>query len=375
MESVILTKKDSVRPSMVIRLGGSYCAFMIGAGYASGQEIMQYFTNYGFLWSTLGIILSFVLGSWTAGEVMDVGNDTNDVEGKNSYRELCGKYIGAFLSFFIPVFMFLTLVIMISGSGAAFNQHFGINVWLGCGIMTILTAVIVLFGLTRIIDTIGFIGPLIIAVALLVAVTILITNPLDIQAYDEFVQSHDLYLAADSWWMSAILYVLWGIVMGLPFMSAMGSKAQNKKEIIWGTIIGNLLFNLALVAMTFAMASKMHLLYDLSIPALALADMIHPAIGNIYAIILIAAIFTTAVPLMWSVAARIAPEKTKIYYASIAVIAILGFFGGQLPFELLINYIYPLIGWLGFLVLGAIIWRDIKKIRKSKEQRIPNSEE
>ena len=39
--------KNEVRISMVIKLAGAFCAFLIGAGFATGQEIMQYFTNYG----------------------------------------------------------------------------------------------------------------------------------------------------------------------------------------------------------------------------------------------------------------------------------------------------------------------------------------
>lgn len=128
--------------------------------------------------------------------------------------------------------------------------------------------------------------------------------------------------------------------------------------------------------MSYAIASKLPLVFDQSIPALALADLIHPAVGHVYAVILIAAIFTTGVPLMWAVAVRIAPEKSKMYYICIIAIAVLGFFGGQLPFEMLINYIYPLIGWLGFLVLAAIIWRDIKKIKRYKEKTVDtNSKE
>ena len=39
--------KNEVRISMVIKLSGAFCAFLIGAGFATGQEVMQYFTNYG----------------------------------------------------------------------------------------------------------------------------------------------------------------------------------------------------------------------------------------------------------------------------------------------------------------------------------------
>lgn len=357
---------NKVRVSMVVKLGGSYCAFMIGAGYATGQEIIQYYTAFGFLQSTLGFIVGFILGSWTAGEVMDVGFKSNDIDGRSSYRNLCGKYLGAFLSFFIPIFMFLTFVIMVAGSGATFNQQFGISPWVGAGIMAVLAAAIVFLGLQRVVDTIGFIGPCIIAISIITGIVILSTNPFDIQAYDAFIKSDDIAMlkAADNWFMSTILYVLWGIVMGLPFMSAMGSRAQNIKEIVWGTIFGNLIFNIALALLSFAMASRITDVWDMSIPALAMADSIHPAFGMVYSVLLVAAIFTTAVPLLWSVCARITKEKTKPYYISIVVIAVLGFFGGQLPFEMLINYIYPLIGYIGFIVLACILWKDFKWLRQ-----------
>lgn len=44
---MISTGKSEVRISMVIRLAGAFCTFLIGAGFATGQEVMQYFTNYG----------------------------------------------------------------------------------------------------------------------------------------------------------------------------------------------------------------------------------------------------------------------------------------------------------------------------------------
>lgn len=48
------------------------------------------------------------------------------------------------------------------------------------------------------------------------------------------------------------------------------------------------------------------------------------------------------------------------------IIAVLGFFGGQIPFENLINYIYPLIGYIGFIEFAFIIWREIKMIKAYK---------
>ncbi len=360
-DTSVVTNK--IRWPMVIKLGGSYCAFMIGAGFATGQEISQYFTSYGFVLSICGFIVSLVLGFWTQAAVMDVGYDTDDIEGRNVYANLCGKYLGIALSIFIPIFMFLTFVIMIAGCGATFEQHFGINAWVGSGILVVLSTFVVFLGLARVIDTIGFMGPLIIVICSILGFIVLVTHPFNIAESDAFIASKDMYQASSSVFLSAILYVLWGIVMGLPFMSAMGSRAQNKKEIVWGALVGNVLFNIALALISFAMASQIEFVYDKSIPALAMADSISYGFGFVYSLILLIAIFTTAVPLQWTVASRISSEGSKWYFIAIIVLAILGFFGGQLPFEMLINYIYPLIGYLGFFVLAMIIWRQFNQIR------------
>ena len=84
-------------------------------------------------------------------------------------------------------------------------------------------------------------------------------------------------------------------------MSAMGSKAQNRTEVITGTILGNVLFTIGTLFLVLAEGSQIDIVGEMSIPALAMAQELSPIFGVIYAIILVLAIFTTAVPLMWSV--------------------------------------------------------------------------
>lgn len=358
--------KNEIRISMVIKLAGAFCAFLIGAGFATGQEIMQYFTNYG-LMKGLGVMaVNCVLGAWTAAAIMNLGNESKDTQGLASYKNLCGKYVGAVLSWFIPIFMFLTLVIMIAGFGSTLNQLFGAPNWVGCLVLAVVVTAVVLLGLARVIDTIGFIGPTIIVVTMIMAISVLVTKGLDLGNWDNYINTHDVLLASKSWFMSGVLYALWNIVMCLPFMSAMGSKANNRTEVIAGAVFGNVLFTIGTLFLVLAEGSQIDIIGEVSIPALAMAQELSPVFGIIYAIVIILAIFTTAVPLMWSVSARLAKEKTLKFAIICIIIAVLGFFGGQLPFETLINYIYPLIGYVGFIEFAFIIWRDIKLIRGRK---------
>lgn len=55
-------ESKKVRPAIVVKLGGSFCAFMIGAGYASGQEVLQYFTILVFLGTLFNVIPLYRLG-------------------------------------------------------------------------------------------------------------------------------------------------------------------------------------------------------------------------------------------------------------------------------------------------------------------------
>ena len=127
-----------------------------------------------------------------------------------------------------------------------------------------------------------------------------------------------------------------------------------------------MLFTIGTLFLVLAEGSQIDIVGEMSIPALAMAQELSPVFGIVYAIVLVLAIFTTAVPLMWSVSARLAKEKTVKFAVICVIIAVLGFFGGQLPFEQLINYIYPLIGYIGFIEFAFIIWREIKMIRAHK---------
>ena len=145
---------------------------------------------------------------------------------------------------------------------------------------------------------------------MVMAICVLAQHGVDFEAWNNYITTEDVLLASSSWVMAGILYALWNIVMCLPFMSAMGSKAKNKTEVIVGVIFGNVLFSLGALFLVLAEGSQIEVIGKLSVPALAMAQAVSPILGWAYAIILALAIFTTAVPLMWSVAARI-PRRRR----------------------------------------------------------------
>ena len=65
-------EKQAVKWSNVFGFAGAFCALLIGSGFATGQEVMQYFVSYGY-WGLAGAMVVLVLFLYVGREFMAVG--------------------------------------------------------------------------------------------------------------------------------------------------------------------------------------------------------------------------------------------------------------------------------------------------------------
>ena len=70
----------------------------------------------------------------------------------------------------------------------------------------------------------------------------------------------------------------------------------------------------------------------------------------------------TAVPMVWTVANQFVDEKQdkRKYQFLIALLCAVIFMGGQLPFGMLVNLIYPFVGYFGALFIVVVIVQMIR---------------
>lgn len=55
-----------------IKIGFAYVGIVVGAGFSTGQEVMQFFTPYG-LWSYIGVLLSGLILGFIGRQVAKIG--------------------------------------------------------------------------------------------------------------------------------------------------------------------------------------------------------------------------------------------------------------------------------------------------------------
>lgn len=352
--------KEKISILNVMKFAGAFIAFIIGSGFATGQEIMQFFTSNG-LNSLVSILISLILFTYFGSVVMGAGYDYGSYKKYRPYKYFCGNKVGIFYEYFVPVLLFISVIVMISGSGATLQEYYGLNYYVGCAMMTILVLIAFICGLDSLINIIGFIGPIIVIFSLIVGFTILIQNLDGLNNISQTIMDVNLKKAGGNCVKSGILYASYNMVSGLFFFTSLGNSADTRREAKYGAIVGSLLLMIVILVMNFALLSKVKDIYKLSIPTLYFAKSISPIFGKVFSIVLLCGIFSTAAPNFWTVCDKVSNEGKYNSNIIAIIISILAFFLGLFPFEKLVGNVYPFTGILGVVLFICIYLKQISK--------------
>jgi len=359
--------KGTIRNS--IKLAGAFVAYMIGSGFGTGQEIIQFFTSYG-IHGIAGIIISMVLFVLIGSILMGYGYDHRRNPNLNPLKHFTGEFFGSFLTNLIPIYLFLVVVIMLSGAGATMNQYFGTPHIIGTLIMASLVLITNYFGLQKIVDIISYLGQIIVIFTLLISIVAIINKPEGFSFIHSLEEVKDLSMVTSSkgtWWLAGILYVAYNIILGIPFITELGKSSKSKGEAIFGAVIGGVILMATALVLDLALLSHIDKTKGLTVPNLYLSDMISPFVSFMFSLILMGAIFTTASPMLWvSVHHFGGKEGTSRHRWTLVILTIFTLGAGQLPFDKLVGSIYPYTGYLGIIVMVLIISKTLfkKKIIK-----------
>ncbi|NLK42915.1 MAG: hypothetical protein GX300_00790, partial [Tissierellia bacterium] len=335
-------------------------AFLIGSGFATGQEVLQYFSAYGFK-GLLGVAVVFGLFLYVGTDFSVVGNKYKFEKGNEIYKYYCGNIIGTFYDYFSIAFIYMSFIVMIGGAGATINQQYGLPIEVGGIIMGILAAGTVIFGLGKIVDVIGKIGPTIVLLTVFLGISAIIKNPGGLASSNQVVSELNILKASSNWFYAAGSYVGFCMLWLAGFMASIGASSKNKKETVMGTFIGAFGFSIALAIIALGILANIKHIEGSMVPSLVLAGNISPVLATIFSFIVVAGIYTTAVPLLWQVIARFAEEKTKKFRSLTIILATVGVFVGlKVPFDRLVNIIYVINGYVGIILLGFMVVKTIR---------------
>ena len=343
-------------PKRVLTFAGAIIAFLIGSGFATGQEILQYFTSYGY-WGIFGTgALVLALMSYVIIEFFVVGQAKKFDKPSHIFHYYCGKHLGSFFDYFSILFVFLSFAVMVAGAGAVFEEHYGLSRFIGGGALAVVVGASVWFGLRSLVDIIGKIGPLIVVIAIALGIMGIARGSDGISAGNALLPGLDVTQASSNWVLSALSYVGFCMLWLAAFLTALGKTARSRKEAVAGGSLGAIAFSLACIIVGLGLLANITKVAGTEIPMLVLATDISPVLASGISVMILAGIYTTAVPLLWTVSSRFFAENTPRFRYSTVGLAVLGTVIGLLvPFSQMVNVVYVVNGYVGILLLVLML--------------------
>ena len=347
---------------------GAIVAYLIGSGFATGQEALQYFSSFGTAGAAGALAITFILYCYVTAVVLRDGRNLRLESGNQIFEYYCGKYIGRFFGVFAPAFFFCMYAVMLSGAGAALSEHLGWNQQVGIFAMAIAALVTVMLGLDGLVAIVSKLGPVIVALSLVVGVIGIVRSPQGIAESADVLPTIDVLQAAPNWAVSGFIFPGLGILMLVPFLASLSRRVRNDREAITGGLVGAITFVAAVGVVAYGLLANIGDVYDKQIPMLWIADQVFAGAGSLFSVVLFAGIYTTAVPLLWTAVNRIEANDKSTRAKVLAVIGtVIAVLLAQVPFAELVNLLYPIAGYLAVVLLVCIVVRHIRNIRHRKQ--------
>jgi len=344
----------------VVKLAGAFIAFLLGSGFATGQEVMQFFAAEG-LKGVLGAMIFLVVCTYLTITLLLAGRKHGFRSLDQVFRYYTGNIIGTVYTWYTIVMVFSVYVVMLAGAGSVLAQQFGIPVGVGVAIIAAAVLATLYFGLREIVNVIGAIGPVLVGLVIFIAVVAIAKDPAAIAVGNQAAPSLQTLKASGTWWWSAMLYTALQATGLFSFLPALGATVPSSRDLVLAGILGPLLYSLALVLVILAFVAGLPRLVGSMIPMLQVAQHATPVLATGFSLVIIAGIFTTAVPLLWIVLVKFVPDNSQPYRRLAVVLSLVGSAGAfWLPFDRLLNLVYPTIGYSG---IGLILFMLAKQLR------------
>ncbi|MFC1397963.1 hypothetical protein [Acinetobacter lactucae] len=333
-----------------LKLGGAFIGLMAGIGFASGQEILQFFASYGW-YGIAGAFVASIVMIFFVMNLYSIGSQLQTLSHEEAINFICGNKIGKAIDIMLTFFLFSVIVVMLAGAGSSLHQQLGMPQYLGSLFAGIISIFLVFLGLKKVISILSFITPILALMIIIIAIYSLTHISLPFYQLAEIIQKQPK--ATGSWFLSALLYVSYNIAGLTAMLVVIGGNIKDLNNAKLGGLFGGIGIGILISLMILVLISSSNLIKNVEIPTLFLGNKIAVWFGNLVLIFLQAKLIITCMGLTYALAARCKAYGVNFKLATILSVSI-AYLGSLLGFVNLVSLIYPAMGYLGFILMFFI---------------------
>ena len=333
---------------------------LIGAGFASGQEIYLFFYRYG-ISGICGLFLCGILISLIINKVFKLITKYNI----NSYKDFLdniivvkksnSKYlnISYIMNIIINSFLVISFFIMISGFGAYFKQEFGISSFIGSVVLASICYIVFLKDVKGVAKVSSFVVPIMILFVIIIG--IINIEFIDLKNIGDNIEEVKINIV-NNWFIQSIIYASYNIILLIPVLVSLGKYVKNKEQIKNISVFsGIILFSLAIII--YLLLINIDISFSiLEMPAVYAISNLGAGLKRVYGIVILLSIFTTAISLGISFLENIVKNKNSFPQYAL-VMCITATLISNIGFSNLVNILFPIFGYLGLMQIYFILKR------------------
>ena len=321
----------------------AYVGVIIGAGLASGQDLLQYFLSFGAK-GLIGIVVLGVLNVVFGVVALQLGSYYRSGHHDEVFERITHPALRRVIDVVLVFSGFAMGFVMLAGAGANLEQQFGLPAWAGSALCAVLVVLTAFLDFDRIMKVIGVFTPMIIVAITILTIYSLATPHPGVAELN--AAATQVTPALPGLWLSTINYFALCVVNGIAMAFVLGGSVLRIGEARRAGRIGGTIIALVIGADALCLYLNMDRVWDVNVPALEIARAIHPAFAFVYTLIIFALIYNTVFSLFYSTARRFSGgSTTRMRIVLVGVVAV-GYAASLMGFKKLIGGMYPIIGWL-----------------------------
>lgn len=346
MEKYLIKGEDMIKKIITtLQISAVFIGTIVGAGLASGQEIKQFFSTYGYK-SFIGICICCMLYIFTYYIIVNLSQKYNLKSYNDLIMLISPGLLGKATHIFTTLFLLSSASIILAGSGALIHQYFNVSKWVGLIIMAFLAVIFLLRDTKGLIEVNSIIVPSL----FLVIITVFI---LYLFFYDNMSISYikSIKPFKSPWLLSCLLYGSFNILSSSGVMVPLSREINNFKITYTGIVIGALGLTILSLIINLLLILNIPYIFNYEIPLLYVSNRFGGAIQVALLAIIWLEMFSTEVSDVFSVSKNL-EQKFKIPYKNgCFIILTLAISISQIGFVKLITFLYPAFGVVGIIFI------------------------
>ena len=338
------------------QIAAVYVGTVVGAGFATGREIVEFFSRFGFI-GTIGIVMSGYILIFMGSKLMRISAHI----GASSYEQFNEYLFGKVIGKIVNIIMLLMLVgvcgVMLSGAGAVFEEQIGISRNIGIMITIGLSILVMILGVKGLFVVNSFVVPMMIAFSF-----ILLFLSMRLPGFAE--QALFIPSAEDGWKSvaSPFIYTAFNLSLAQAVLVPIAAEIKDDQTVKWGGILGGTALTLILLAGHFTLIMLPGLeLYE--IPMATIMKNLAPGLYWVFIMIIYGEIFTSIIGNIFGLERQIKKYLPIPSMMIVVIILVFCYLISRFDYSTLLGYLYPLFGNIS-LIFIVLLW--MKPFKKDK---------